>query len=390
MQDIMATTWVGATASRSPGRVRRGDRRRPGGRRPPRHTARADRSWPRSARCAAARRSPRRRRSTSRRTWPTCRWPGCRWRSRRTPRSPACRPGTGRRPPAPTSPRPTTSWYGGCAAPGAVVLGVTRMPELGLWALTDDDERGDPQPVGAATAPPVGPPAAPPPRSRPGWCRSRTPTTVSARSASRRPAAAWSGSSPAGAWCPCELGADDWFGLAEHGMLATTVADAAVGFAVLAGRRPQKLIPAAAGCGSRSRCARRCAASRRTRPTGTRSPPPRGCWPPPGTTRCGRSGLPDRARPAGHRHLVRRGLPRRPRPPGWTAWRCSRAPAGTSRWASGPGGAGYVREADRAACPRPVGRLLRRPRGRPAAHPGAGRRRRRQAAGWSAGPGWPT
>ena len=30
---------------------------------------------------------------------------------------------------------------------GAVVVGVTRMPELGLWALTDDAERGHPQPV---------------------------------------------------------------------------------------------------------------------------------------------------------------------------------------------------------------------------------------------------
>ena len=37
---------------------------------------------------------------------------------------------------------------------------------------------------------------------------------------------------------PYGLGVSDWFGLAEHGMLATTVADAAVGFHVLAGRGP--------------------------------------------------------------------------------------------------------------------------------------------------------
>jgi amidase len=36
--------------------------------------------------------------------------------------------------------------------------------------------------------------------------------------------------------------ADDWFGLTEHGVLATTVADASVGLDVLAGRRPEKLV----------------------------------------------------------------------------------------------------------------------------------------------------
>ncbi|WP_162907285.1 amidase, partial [Allorhizocola rhizosphaerae] len=43
---------------------------------------------------------------------------------------------------------------------------------------------------------------------------------------------------------PVELGAgsaEHWFGLTEHGILATTVADAALGFAVLCGRTPQPL-----------------------------------------------------------------------------------------------------------------------------------------------------
>jgi amidase len=40
---------------------------------------------------------------------------------------------------------------------------------------------------------------------------------------------------------PYRLGGDDWFGLAEHGVLATTVADAVTGFAVLAGQRPSAL-----------------------------------------------------------------------------------------------------------------------------------------------------
>jgi amidase len=41
---------------------------------------------------------------------------------------------------------------------------------------------------------------------------------------------------------PVNLGADDWFGLVEHGMLATNVADAALGFAVLCGRVPEPLV----------------------------------------------------------------------------------------------------------------------------------------------------
>jgi amidase len=40
---------------------------------------------------------------------------------------------------------------------------------------------------------------------------------------------------------PSGLGANDWFGLTEHGILATTVADATVGFSVLAGRTPGPL-----------------------------------------------------------------------------------------------------------------------------------------------------
>jgi amidase len=41
---------------------------------------------------------------------------------------------------------------------------------------------------------------------------------------------------------PAELGIDGWFGLVENGVLTTTVADAALGFAVLAGRDPVKLV----------------------------------------------------------------------------------------------------------------------------------------------------
>ena len=124
---------------------------------------------------------------------------------------------------------------------GAIVVGVTRMPEMGLWAVTDDDD--------AATRNP--------------WDRDRTPGGSSGGSAAavaaglvpmaqgndglgsiRIPAACCGlvGLKPGRGVIPAELGIDDWFGLAENGVLTTTVADAALGFAVLAGRDPVKLV----------------------------------------------------------------------------------------------------------------------------------------------------
>lgn len=125
---------------------------------------------------------------------------------------------------------------------GAVILGATRMPELGLWALTDDDT--------AITRNP--------------WRTDRTPGGSSGGAAAavaaglvpiahgndglgsiRIPAACCGlvGLKPGRGVVPAQLGSDGWFGLVEHGVLATTVADAALGFAVLAGRRPDKLTP---------------------------------------------------------------------------------------------------------------------------------------------------
>ncbi|MEO3923589.1 amidase family protein [Micromonosporaceae bacterium B7E4] len=125
---------------------------------------------------------------------------------------------------------------------GAVIVGVTRMPELGLFGFTDDET--------AVTRNP--------------WATDRTPGGSSGGSAAavasgmvpiahgndglgsiRIPAACCGlvGLKPGRGVVPCQLGANDWYGLAEQGILATTVADAAVGFAVLAGRRPDKLTP---------------------------------------------------------------------------------------------------------------------------------------------------
>ncbi|HEY2947431.1 MAG TPA: amidase family protein [Micromonosporaceae bacterium] len=124
---------------------------------------------------------------------------------------------------------------------GAVIVGVTRMPELGLWAMTDDED--------AAVRNP--------------WRTDRTPGGSSGGSAAavaaglvpiahandglgsvRIPAACCGlvGLKPGRGVVPTQLGAGDWFGLTEHGILATTVADAAVGFAVLAGRTPDRLV----------------------------------------------------------------------------------------------------------------------------------------------------
>jgi amidase len=124
---------------------------------------------------------------------------------------------------------------------GAVVVGTTRMPELGIFASTDD-----------ATA-----------TTRNPWRTDRTPGGSSGGSAAavaaglvpiahgndgfgsvRIPAACCGliGVKPGRGVVPSGIGATDWYGLAEHGIFATTVADAAVGFSVLAGRAPDRLV----------------------------------------------------------------------------------------------------------------------------------------------------
>ena len=119
-------------------------------------------------------------------------------------------------------------------AAGAVVVGITRLPELGAWATTDS--------VYGVTRNP--------------WDLTRTPGGSSGGSAAavaagivpvahgndgmgsiRIPASCTGlvGIKPGSGVVPCDLGASDWFGLAEHGQLATTVADAALMLSVMAG-----------------------------------------------------------------------------------------------------------------------------------------------------------
>jgi len=120
---------------------------------------------------------------------------------------------------------------------GAIVVGITRAPELCLYAATD------------------GPGAV----SRNPWDTARSPAGSSGGSAAavasgsvplahgndgmgslRLPAAACGlvTLKPGRGVVPAEIGADDWSGMAVNGALATTVADLAVAHAVLAGEDP--------------------------------------------------------------------------------------------------------------------------------------------------------
>ena len=125
---------------------------------------------------------------------------------------------------------------------GAVVVGVTRMPEMGIWPMTDDeagitrnpwriDRTAGGSSGGAAAAVASG--MVPIAHGNDGLGSIRIPAAC----------CGLIGLKPGRDVLPGPVGFGGWFGLAENGILATTVADAAVGFAVLAGREPAKLVP---------------------------------------------------------------------------------------------------------------------------------------------------
>lgn len=120
-------------------------------------------------------------------------------------------------------------------AAGAIVVGTTRVPELCVWATTDNG-------FGITRNP---------------WNLARTPGGSSGGSAAavasamvplaggadgmgsiRIPAASCGlvGLKPGSGVVPAELGVSGWYGMAENGALATTVDDAALMLAVLAAR----------------------------------------------------------------------------------------------------------------------------------------------------------
>ncbi|MGY1643723.1 amidase [Geodermatophilus sp. SYSU D00703] len=127
-------------------------------------------------------------------------------------------------------------------AAGAVVVGITRAPELCLYASTDGP--------GTVTRNP--------------WDTARSPAGSSGGSAAavasgvvplahgndgmgsmRLPAAACGlvTLKPGRGVVPAGVGADDWSGMTENGALATTVADLALAHAVMAGEEPAPLEP---------------------------------------------------------------------------------------------------------------------------------------------------
>src|ERR1700754_3757721 len=124
---------------------------------------------------------------------------------------------------------------------GAVVVGVTRMPEMGLWGVTDD-----------ANGPTRNP-----------WDRDRTPGGSSGGAAAavaaglvpiaqgndglgsiRIPAACCGlvGLKPGRGVVPADVGASRFFGMTENGVLTTPVGYGALGFSLLAGRDPLRLV----------------------------------------------------------------------------------------------------------------------------------------------------
>lgn len=122
---------------------------------------------------------------------------------------------------------------------GAVVLGTTRMPELGLFAVTDDATgvtrnpwRTDRTPGGSSggSAAAVAAGIVPVAHGNDGLGSLRIPAACCGLVAIK----------PGHGVVPADIGETDWFGMVENGILATTVDDTALAFAVLAdqvGRR---------------------------------------------------------------------------------------------------------------------------------------------------------
>lgn len=120
-------------------------------------------------------------------------------------------------------------------AAGGVVVGLTRVPELCVFGATDSSFGITRNPWDLQRAP--------------GGSSGGSATAVSSgmvpvahaadgMGSIRIPAASCGlvGIKPGAGLVPAELGPNDWFGMAENGVLATTVADAALVLSVMAGR----------------------------------------------------------------------------------------------------------------------------------------------------------
>ncbi|QBS42572.1 amidase [Nocardia sp. CS682] len=120
-------------------------------------------------------------------------------------------------------------------AAGAVIVGLTTVPELGLWGTTDTPDRitGNPWNVarsaggssgGAAAAVAAG--LVPIAHGNDGLGSLRIPAAC----------CGVFGIKPGRYTVPAEIGVDSWSGMIENGVLATTVGDAALALSVLAAR----------------------------------------------------------------------------------------------------------------------------------------------------------
>ncbi|WP_431967334.1 amidase [Nocardia sp. bgisy134] len=118
---------------------------------------------------------------------------------------------------------------------GAVVVGLTTTPELGLWATTDDQHRTARNPWditrstggssgGAAAAVAAG--FVPVAHGNDGLGSVRIPAA----------SCGVYGIKPGRHTVPAEVGVDSWAGMVENGVLATTVGDAALALSVMAAR----------------------------------------------------------------------------------------------------------------------------------------------------------
>ncbi|WP_378736422.1 amidase family protein [Nocardia brasiliensis] len=120
-------------------------------------------------------------------------------------------------------------------AAGAVVVGLTTMPELGLWGTTDTQDRitGNPWNVARSAGGSSGGSAA-------AVAAGLVPVAHGndGLGSIRIPAACCGvfGIKPGRHTVPAEIGLDAWSGMVENGVLATTVGDAALALSVLAAR----------------------------------------------------------------------------------------------------------------------------------------------------------
>ncbi|SDM24505.1 amidase [Geodermatophilus siccatus] len=123
---------------------------------------------------------------------------------------------------------------------GAVVVGITRMPELGLYGATDGpgtvtrnpwDTARSPAGSSGGSAAAVASGAVPLAHGNDGMGSLRLPAAACGLVALK----------PGVGVVPGGIGADDWSGMAVNGALATTVADLTVAHAVLAGEEPGPL-----------------------------------------------------------------------------------------------------------------------------------------------------